>query len=185
MVLFLILFLNVISMEAQNMAPEKTSVLSFTVNNIENEPVDLNIYNGKVLLVVNVASKCGFTPQYKELEEIYKKYNSKGFEILAFPANNFLNQEPGTNEEIKSFCSMEYGVTFPLFAKISVKGDDIHPLYHYLTEEQTNPDFAGKIKWNFTKFLVDRNGFVVNCFGSRTKPDDPQVIKAIELELKK
>jgi len=135
-------------------------------------------------LIVNVASKCGYTPQYEGLQKIYQEYKDKGLVILGFPANNFKNQEPGTNEEIKEFCSLNYGVTFPLFAKISVKGDDIHPLYRYLTSQDTNPEFAGDISWNFNKFLVDPSGKVVARFESRDKPESEKVVAAIEVSLK-
>ena len=123
-----------------------------------------------MLLLVNTASKCGLTPQYKALEEIYKRYKDQGLVILGFPANDFLGQEPGTNQEIKDFCLINYGVSFPMFAKISVRGKDIHPLYKFLVEKETNPHFAGKISWNFTKFLVDRKGDVIARFEPQTGP---------------
>jgi glutathione peroxidase len=161
-----------------------TGIYDFKVADIDGNDVNLADYKGKVLLIVNVASKCGFTPQYKGLENIYRQYKDKGFEILAFPSNDFMGQEPGTNEQIKTFCQLNYQVSFPLFAKISVKGKDIHPLYKFLTEKSTNPKFAGGITWNFNKFLIDRNGNIVNRFGSRTEPQSPEVIKAIEDALK-
>lgn len=159
------------------------SLYEFQMNDIDGNPVKLETYNGKVLLLVNVASKCGLTPQYEGLQALYTRYNDRGFEVLGFPANNFLGQEPGSNEEIKQFCSLKYNVTFPLFEKISVKGKDQHPLYAYLTSETTNPEFAGEISWNFNKFLVDRTGKVIARFGSKTKPGDPEVIEAIETAL--
>lgn len=129
----------------------------------------LERYKGKLLLIVNVASKCRFTPQYKELEILYKTYHNKGLEILGFPSNDFANQEPGTNEEIQSFCTINYGVTFPIYAKIHVVGKNIHPLFTYLTNQKSG--FLGKkIKWNFTKFLVDQRGNVVKRFSPATKP---------------
>jgi glutathione peroxidase len=159
------------------------SVYNFTLPSIDGEPTSLSNYKGKVILLVNVASRCGFTPQYSALESLYEKYKDQGFVILGFPANNFGGQEPGTNAEIKSFCTLKYNVTFPMFAKVSVKGDDCTPLYQYLTK-QANPNLVGDIKWNFTKFLVDRNGNVVARFESPVKPDSPEVVEAIEKLLK-
>ena len=159
------------------------SVYDFTLPSIDGEPTALANYKGKVVLLVNVASRCGFTPQYSALESIYEKYKDQGFVILGFPANNFGGQEPGTNAEIKNFCSTKYNVSFPMFAKVSVKGADCTPLYQYLTQ-QANPSFTGDIKWNFTKFLVDRNGRVVSRFESPVKPDSPEVVAAIEKLLK-
>jgi len=156
---------------------------NFTLNSIDGKPAPLADYKGKVVLVVNVASQCGYTPQYSALESIYEKYKDQGFVILGFPANNFGAQEPGTNEEIKTFCTRKYSVTFPIYAKVSVKGDDRTPLYGYLTT-QANPAVAGEIKWNFTKFLVDRNGNVVKRFEPDVTPDSPEVIAAIEKALK-
>jgi glutathione peroxidase len=159
------------------------SIYDFTLNSIDGKPMPLATFKGKVILVVNVASRCGFTPQYSALEAVYEKYKDQGFVILGFPANNFGHQEPGTNAEIKKFCSAKYNVTFPMYAKISVKGDDQAPLYKYLTES-ANPAYAGEIKWNFTKFLVDRDGHVVQRFEPDATPDSPQVTSAIEQALK-
>ncbi|HLA40742.1 MAG TPA: glutathione peroxidase [Candidatus Glassbacteria bacterium] len=159
--------------------------LQFTMKDIEGKPVDLASYKGKVLLLVNTASKCGLTPQYKPLQALYAKYREKGFAIIGFPANNFGQQEPGSDTEIKQFCSANYEVTFPLFSKVSVKGDDICPLYSYLTSEKTNPGFAGEIPWNFTKFLVGRDGRIVARFEPKTTPDNDDVVAAIERELAK
>jgi glutathione peroxidase len=171
-----------------SVAGEKTkqsrSPLDFHMLSIDGEDVDLAQYKGKVVLFVNVASKCGNTPQYAALQEIYEKYKDRGFVILGFPANNFKGQEPGTNEEIKQFCTLNYGVTFPMFAKISVKGEDQHPLYRFLTAEETNPGFGGDIEWNFAKFLINKEGRVVNRFTPKTVPDDAKVITAIENALK-
>lgn len=160
------------------------NLYDFTLPSIEGEPTSLSSYKGKVILLVNVASRCGFTPQYSALESLYEKYKERGFVILGFPANNFGGQEPGTNAEIKSFCTLTYNVTFPMFTKVSVKGADMAPLYQYLTR-QANPTLAGDIKWNFTKFLVDRSGKVVARFESPVKPDSPEVVNAIEWLLKK
>lgn len=160
-------------------------IYDFTMQNIEGEDVDLAEFNGQVVLIVNVASKCGFTYQYEGLQKIYEQYKDQDFTILGFPANNFLKQEPGTNAEISNFCSINYGVTFPMFAKISVRGKDIHPLYKFLTNKETNPETTGKITWNFNKFLIDREGKIVNRFGSRVKPESEKLTSAIEEELKK
>ena len=162
---------------------EDTSVLDFTVKDIEGNEVSLEQYKGKALLIVNVASKCGYTKQYAALEALYDEYKGKGLEILAFPANNFNEQEPGTNEEIKLFCTTRFSVSFPLFAKISVAGNDSAPLYTYLTSKESNPGFAGDISWNFTKFLVDCQGKVVARFSPNTKPDAKEVKTAIEKAL--
>jgi glutathione peroxidase len=159
------------------------SVYDFTMKNIDGKQVRLSQYKGKVLLVVNVASRCGFTPQYEALQAIYSKYKDRGFLVLGFPANNFMGQEPGTDEEIKTFCSLKYNVTFPMFSKISVKGEDIHPLYKFLTDKSTNPDFGGDIKWNFNKFLINRDGKIVARFEPAVKPDNEKVIQEIEKAL--
>jgi len=161
-----------------------SSVYDFTMNSIEGQPLPLAKFEGKVMLIVNVASKCGFTPQYEGLEAVYEKYKDQGFVIVGFPANNFMAQEPGTNEEIKTFCSTKYNVKFPLYSKISVKGDDKAPLYQFLTDTSANPKTGGEIKWNFTKFLVDRNGRVIARFESPVKPESPEVTAAIEKALK-
>ena len=166
------------------MAGTAASIYDFEMLDIDGNKVSLEKFKGKVVMIVNVASKCGLTPQYKELQAIYSKYLGKGFVILGFPANNFLQQEPGTNSEIKEFCSVNYGVQFPMFAKISVLGEDIHPLYRFLTGKETNPEFAGDIRWNFDKFLADKNGAIINRFHPKTKPRDPELIKAIETALK-
>ena len=156
---------------------------SFTLPSLDGKPAPLSAYKGKVVLVVNVASRCGFTPQYTALESVYEKYKDQGLVILGFPANNFGHQEPGTNEEIKTFCTRKYSVTFPMYSKISVKGADQSPLYTYLTKD-TGPGIAGEIKWNFTKFLVDRNGNVVRRFEPAITPDSKEVVSAIEKQLK-
>jgi glutathione peroxidase len=156
------------------------SILDFNMKDIEGVETPIRKFEGKVLLVVNVASRCGFTPQYRSLQTLYERYKDKGFEILGFPANDFLRQEPGSDREIREFCSKNYGVTFPLFAKISVKGKDIHPMYRFLTAPETNPKFPDKIGWNFAKFLVDRTGAVIGRFEPKTDPLDEQVTSAIE-----
>jgi len=167
------------------LAEEKSMIGFYTiqVEMITGAPIRLEAYQGKTLLIVNTASRCGFTGQYDGLQKLYETYQNKGLVVLGFPSNNFLHQEPGTNEEIESFCRQKYGVTFPMFSKISVKGKDAHPLYRYLTSEDANPGFGGKISWNFNKFLISKDGKTVARFGSRTKPDDPELIKAIEAEV--
>ena len=159
-----------------------TSIYDFTMKSIDGKPTSLGDFKGKVVLVVNVASQCGYTPQYKGLEGLYEKYKDQGFVILGFPSNDF-EQEPGSNAEIKQFCSLKYNVTFPMFAKIGVGGRDASPLYTYLTK-QANPSFAGAIGWNFTKFLVDRSGHVVGRFPSDVEPDSKAVVNQIESLLK-
>ena len=165
-------------------SPKKpTSVLDFTVKSIDGKEVPLSTYRGKVLLLVNTASQCGNTPQYKGLEQIYEKYKSQGFEVLAFPANEFGAQEPGTDTQIKQFCTSRYKVSFPLFSKIVVKGKGIHPLYQFLTDPATDPKFAGAIPWNFAKFLVNRKGEVIARYQPRVQPESAELIAAIEKAL--
>jgi glutathione peroxidase len=166
-------------------APEERSMYDFTLKNIDGQDVKLDTYRGKVTMLVNTASKCGLTPQYEGLQTIYDRYRDKGFTVLGFPANNFMGQEPGTEKEIKEFCTLNYKVSFPMFSKISVKGEDQHPLYTFLTHKDTNPGFEGDITWNFEKFLADKNGKIVARFSPKTKPDEPEIIKAIEAELAK
>lgn len=161
------------------------ATLNFTMDNLDGKPVELSKYQGKVVLMVNVASKCGYTKQYKELEALHEKYAKDGLVILGFPANNFGKQEPGTNEEIAQFCSAKFGVKFDMFSKVSVTGEDECPLYRFLTSKETNPTFAGPVKWNFEKFLINREGKVVARYRSAKKPDDPEVVKSIETELNK
>ena len=155
--------------------------LNFQVKDIDGKLVDLaKTYQGKVLLVVNTASQCGYTRQYAGLESVYEKFKGKGFEVLAFPANEFGGQEPGSNGEIKSFCESTYHVTFPLFSKIVVDGKGIHPFYDYLTNAKTDAKFAGPISWNFNKFLINRKGEIIARFGSGDGPESPKVVKAVE-----
>ena len=159
------------------------SVHEAVVTDIDGTERRLTEFSGKVLLIVNVASKCTFTPQYKNLETLYSRFKQRGFEILAFPSNDFGRQEPGTDAEIKSFCTLTYGVTFPMFSKISVKGKDIHPLYAFLTEKATNPLFPGKITWNFNKFVIDRKGSVAGRFDSKDDPLGDKIPRMVELTL--
>jgi glutathione peroxidase len=174
-----------VSIRAEKPGPEGEykSIYDFTMKDIDGKPVKLSAYKGKVVMLVNVASKCGFTPQYAGLEKIYTQYKDKGFVILGFPANNFMGQEPGTEAEIKQFCSLTYGVNFPMFSKISVKGEDKHPLYKFLTDKTTDPEFGGEISWNFNKFLIDKNGKIIARFGSKDTPESAPVIQAIEKAL--
>ena len=161
------------------------TIYDFTMRSIDGDQVSLGAYKGKVVLLVNVASKCGFTPQYSALEALYEKYKDRGLVIVGVPANNFMSQEPGTDEEIKKFCSSKYSVSFPMMSKVSVKGDDKTPLYTFLTDPSSDPQFAGDIKWNFTKFLFDRNGKPLARFEPATKPDSPEVTAAVEAALGK
>lgn len=170
---------------AHTSANVKKSVYDFKVTNIDGKDLTLKKYKGDVLLIVNTASKCGYTPQYEGLQKIYDKYKGEDFEILGFPANNFGGQEPGTEAEIKEFCTLKYKVTFPMFAKISVKGDDQAPLYKFLTDETINPKFAGDITWNFNKFLINRKGEIIARFSSKDTPESEAVTSAIETALKK
>ena len=167
---------------AEYMAAKSSTVYDFTLNDIDGKPVSLKQFKGKVIMLVNTASFCGNTPQYTDLETMYETYKDQGFEILAFPANNFGQQEPGTNEEIKGFCLTKYSVGFPLFSKISVKGGDKHPLYQYLTEQSP---FPGEVEWNFQKYLIDRSGNVVARYHHRTKPLATEVVKEVERFLAK
>jgi len=162
-----------------------TGVLSYTVQDIAGKSVPLSRYAGKVLLIVNTASLCGNTPQYKSLEGLYEKYKGQGLRILAFPANDFGQQEPGTNAEIHQFCTARYATTFDLFSKISVKAPNQAPLYTFLTSKDTDPQFGGDIEWNFAKFLTDRKGQVVARFPAGHDPLSPDVVVAVETELKK
>ena len=158
---------------------------AFELEDMDGGAGDLAALRGKALLLVNVAGKCGYTPQYAGLQALYEKYGPRGFVVVGFPANNFGGQEPGTNEQIRQFCSSTYGVTFPVYAKISVKGDDIHPLYRFLTSRQSNPQFGGDIAWNFTKFLISREGDVVGRYESAVEPSDQRLVADIESALGK
>jgi glutathione peroxidase len=167
-----------------NNAPKAKSILDFKMKDIDGKDVKLSKYKGKVLLIVNTASKCGYTPQYEGLQAVYEKYQAQGFYVLGFPANNFGEQEPGSEKEIKEFCESKYKVKFPMFAKISVKGEDQNSLYKFLTSKETNPNFAGDISWNFNKFLVNRKGEIVARFSSKDKPESEAITQAIEKYLK-
>ena len=182
-----LLFLNQITAQQNSISKNEDGELKDNINNItvldmNNKEVKLSSYNGKVLLIVNVASECGNTPQYAGLEEIYKDFQPQGFEILAFPCNDFGGQEPGTNEEIQTFCTKNYGVTFKLFDKVKILGPDKSPLYALLTDNSITG--KGDVKWNFEKFLIDKNGKIVARFGNKVQPTSEEVISAIEAQLK-
>jgi glutathione peroxidase len=156
------------------------SVYDFTVNDLNGKEVNLNAYKGKVLLIVNTASECGFTPQYQELEELYQLYKKKGFEVIAFPSNDFGGQEPLNGSEIQQFCTVKFNTTFPIFDKIKVKGNDAHPLYKFLSNKSENGSVDIAPKWNFQKYLIDKNGHVIDYYLSTTSPTSSKVKKAIE-----
>ena len=183
--MFATLSVNIGCSSAEANLPPLTekSIYDFSMKSIDGKDVKMEEYKGKVLLLVNVASQCGYTPQYEGLQKVYTKYQDKGFVVLGFPANNFGGQEPGSNEEIKTFCSTKYNVTFPIFSKISVKGSDKHPFYRFLTEKSTNPDSAAEVAWNFNKFLVDKNGKVVAKYDSGVAPESAELTAAIEKAL--
>lgn len=164
-------------------AAEKAEALRFEMKTLDGKPVDLSQYQGKVVLIVNVASKCGLTPQYEQLQALHEKYKDAGLAVLGFPCNQFGKQEPGTADEIQQFCSANYGVTFDMFSKIDVNGDDAAPLYKYLTALDAQPKGSGDISWNFEKFLIDRSGNVIARFAPRTRPDDKEVLALIEQSL--
>ncbi len=166
-------------------ADKAASALNFKMKSLTGKEVDLSKYKGKVVLIVNVASQCGLTPQYEQLEALHEKYASDGLAILGFPANEFGMQEPGSDGEISEFCEKNYGVKFDMFSKVVVKGEGQCPLYQFLTSKETNPKFAGDISWNFEKFLVDRDGNVVARFAPKVKPDSKEVLAAIEAQLGK
>jgi glutathione peroxidase len=180
------LVLCVVSIRAEDKGDKTVpGVLNFKMKSLEGKEVELSKYKGKVLLIVNVASKCGYTPQYKGLEALHEKYGSEGLVVLGVPSNDFGGQEPGTDEEIAKFCSAKYNVKFDMLTKVPVKGDKKCELYKYLTSKATDPKFAGEIEWNFTKFLIGRDGEIVGRFASAVKPESKEVAEAIEKQLKK
>ncbi len=170
------IFMSIILFSSMALNAQDTNFYSFTVETIDGEEISLAQFKGKKVLVVNVASKCGHTPQYEDLQKLYEEYGGDDFTIIGFPANNFLRQEPGTNEEIKEFCTVNYGVTFPMMAKISVKGKNIHPLYEWLTKEENNGVMDAKVSWNFQKFMIDENGELVDMVSPKRKPYDEKII---------
>jgi glutathione peroxidase len=175
-----ITYINNIAMTSAN---QPNSVHDFTMLSLEGDTIPLVDFKGKVLLIVNVASKCGLTPQYKEIEAFYKQYKDRGVEVLGFPANNFLSQEPGSDSDIKEFCERNYGVSFPMFSKISVKGKNMAPLYQYLTSKEINGVEDAPVKWNFQKFLVDGEGKLVRSFGPKTTVEEQEFLDAVEVLL--
>lgn len=172
------------SKKADKNKKEKTvdtqSIYQFKVEDLSGETFDFSTLKGKKVLIVNTASKCGYTPQYEQLEAIYKEYKSKGFVVIGFPANNFNSQEPGTNKDIETFCKLNYGVTFPMMAKISVKGADMSPIYQFLTQKEKNGVKDSEVKWNFQKYLIDEKGHLVEVYFSKTKPDAPEIVNWIK-----
>lgn len=164
-------------------APAGKTIYDFKMKDIDGKETSLSAYKGKVVLIVNVASLCGNTPQYKDIQATYLKYKDKGLVVLGFPANNFMSQEPGSNEKIKNFCSTEYHVTFPMFSKISVKGKDMDPLYKYLTEKSENGVIDAPVKWNFQKFLIGKDGHVITSYAPGTLITSPEMVKGIEAAL--
>ena len=177
-IIAIILLLGGITMSAAK------GIYDIEVRKIDGTQQKLEAYRGKVILIVNTASKCGFTKQYEDLQNLWELHQKDDFIILGFPANNFMNQEPGSNEDIVEFCQLNYGVDFPMFEKISVKGKDIHPLYDYLTSKKSNPEFGGKITWNFNKFLISKDGKIINRFSTPTNPMDKEIQAAIQSALK-
>jgi len=156
---------------------QNRSFYDFRVKTLEGEEFDFSSLRGKKVMIVNTASKCGYTPQYKDLQELYEEYGGENFVIIGFPANNFANQEPGTSSEIREFCSANYGVTFPMMDKISVKGDNIHPVYQWLTSKSQNGVMDSEVKWNFQKYLIDENGKLVEVLMSKENPKSEKVLK--------
>ena len=183
-VILLTLAWGVASGQTKN-AGKSPGVLSFTVSSISGQPVNLSKYEGRVVLIVNTASQCGFTYQYEGLQSLHKKYATRGLSILGFPSNDFGQQEPGSNAEIQQFCKSNYGVEFDMFSKVQVLGSGKVPLYDFLTSRSSNPKFAGEIKWNFEKFLIGRDGQIIGRFASDVEPESPQVSRAIEAALGK
>lgn len=161
-------------------AQQKETIYQFKVEDLYGDTFDFASLKGKKIMIVNTASKCGLTPQYEQLEAIYKQYKDSDFVIIGFPANNFASQEPGTNEEIASFCKLNYGVTFPMMSKISVKGKDMHPIYHFLTEKAKNGLENSKVQWNFQKYLINEKGELEKVILPKTLPDDPEIINWIK-----
>jgi glutathione peroxidase len=164
-------------------ADEAAGLLRFTMNDINEQPLELSTFAGKVVLFVNVASKCGYTPQYTGLQALYEKYKDQGLVVVGVPANNFGGQEPGTNAQVAEFCSVTYGVTFPMLAKVSVKGDDMCELYSALVAATQASDDPGDVSWNFEKFLLGRDGYLIARYRSKVKPDDAPLVEAIEAAL--
>lgn len=176
LILPVMIFLAIFTVNAQDLK----TFHDFTVETLEGEKFDLSALKGKKVLVVNTASKCGFTPQYEDLQSLFEMYGGEKFTIIGFPANNFMRQEPGTNDEIREFCTSNYGVTFTMMSKISVKGDDIHPVYQWLTKKSLNGVMDSEVKWNFQKYLVDEEGKLVDMLSSREKPNSEKILNWIQ-----
>lgn len=174
------IFIVLISIFAVMNSSEKQSIYQFKVKDINGETYDFSSLKGKKIMIVNTASKCGLTPQYEKLEALYEKYKGKNFVIVGFPANDFMSQEPGSNEEIESFCKINYGVTFPMMSKISVKGKGMHPVYHFLTEKSQNGLEDNEVGWNFQKYLIDESGHLAKVISPRIQPDDVSITSWIE-----
>jgi glutathione peroxidase len=168
------------SLSARSQNDIDKTIYQFKVTNLEGVDFDFNELKGKKIMIVNTASKCGLTPQYKKLQALYDKYGDKDFVIVGFPANNFLFQEPGTDKEIGIFCEKNYGVTFPMMSKISVKGNDMHPIYKFLTKESKNGTISSSVSWNFQKYLINSDGRLAKVVSPRTQPDDPSIISWLE-----
>lgn len=162
------------------MSQNEKTIHDFKVTDLNGKEFDFSTLSGKKVMIVNTASKCGLTPQYEKLQAIYEKYGSDDFVIVGFPANNFMKQEPGSDEEIAAFCEKNYGVTFPMMSKISVKGDDMHPIYQFLTSKEKNGHSDNKVAWNFQKYLINEEGELVKVIDPRTQPDDEEIISWIE-----
>ena len=170
------ILISVIILSGMILNAQEKNFYSFTAETIDGEEISMDQFKGKKVLVVNVASKCGFTKQYADLQKLYEEYGGDDFTIIGFPANNFLRQEPGSNEEIKEFCTLNYGVSFPMMAKISVKGDSIDPIYNWLTKKENNGVMDAKVSWNFQKFMIDEKGELVGFASPKTKPYDEKII---------
>lgn len=177
-----VLFAATVSVSANDNTKDK-GPLQFTMKDIDGKDVELSTFKGKVVLFVNVASKCGYTPQYEGLEALYQKFSKDGLMVIGVPANEFGKQEPGSDSDIKKFCTSKYNVTFPMMSKVAVKGKDICPLYKFLTSKETNPNHGGDVAWNFEKFLVSRKGEVIGHYKSKVKPDDETFVKAVKKAL--
>lgn len=183
--IFAVLGVNLMTETATQVKASTKSIHKFSAENIDGVDTSLEQFKGDVVLIVNTASKCGYTPQYKGLQAIYEKYKDKGFKVIGFPTNDFGGQEPGSNEEIKEFCTLKYKVSFPMFAKITVKGEDKHPLYKFLTDKEIHPETGGEITWNFNKFLANGDGEIVARFSSKDDPESEAVTSEIEKQLSK
>jgi glutathione peroxidase len=171
-----ILIIIVMAASISSLYSQDQSIYDFKVKTLEGEDFSFEQLKGKKVMIVNTASKCGFTPQYEELQELWEHYGGDDFIIIGFPANNFMNQEPGSDEDIMAFCSRNYGVTFPMMSKISVKGKDMHPLYKWLTQKELNNFKDSKVQWNFQKYLIDENGRLVKVIKPKVKPTDPEIL---------